>query len=156
MANELKAVYGTAVTVINYNSTNISDTHFIAVDTEFDNTSDSTVPYAPWATATMTFDPNVAPTEGKTLDLYMVRKDYDGTSDDTDPPVEAAANANGAQYIGSFVADDSTSTQTRTIVISLEGVIKADFYVKNSLGQALNTSGTAHVLKIRPFTYKPV
>lgn len=158
MANELKMIFGTAQTVINYSTDNTNSGNFLNLvpPTEFNNVNDALVPYAPLATATLTFDCAATPTLGATIDLYMVKKNVDGATDDLNPPDGNGANANGAQYVGSFVCEDVATQQRRTITISLEGVLAADFYLKNNSGVALNSlADNATVLKITPFTYKP-
>lgn len=156
MANELKIIWGTPQTCINY-STDTSDTNFVGgTPTEFNNTNDAVVPYAPWASCTLEWANVSSATEGKTVDLYMVKKNVEGgTDDDTDAPSGTANN--GGQYCGSFAtATTTTSLQRRTIVISMEGVYAADFYLKNNLGVVMNNDTTACVLTVQPFTYKPI
>lgn len=155
MAGGLKMVFGTAQTVFD-SSTDIASTNFSAASTEFNNTSDAAYPYAPLALACAQFpDWGAAPTDLSTVDLYMVRTDTDGTSDDTTSP--ATTDTEGAEYCGSFVLNNDDELQRKTIVISLTGVKKCYFYVKNNSGQNMNNDGgTNFTLKITPFTYEPI
>jgi hypothetical protein len=148
--------FGTAQTVIN-TATDIATGNFGgAPAAEFDNTSDAAVPHAPWATAMAEFpDWAAAPTAGSTVDLYMVKKNTDGTDDDTDAP--ATTVVGGGQYVGSFVLAATDALQRRTITISLLGVLAADFYLFNGSGQNMNNDGgTNCVVKITPFTFEPI
>lgn len=155
MAGGAKMVFGTAQTVFNY-ATDIASGNFSPASTEFDNTSDAAYPYAPLALAVAVFpDWGAAPTDLSTVDLYMVRSDVDGTDDDTTTP--SGTDDEGAEYCGSFVLNNDDELQRKTIVISLTGVKKCKFYVKNNSGQNMNNDGgTNFVLKITPFTYEPI
>lgn len=155
MSNELQMVLGSAQTVIN-TATDIGNGSFSgAPAAEFDNTSDSTVPYAPYALAMAEFpDWAAAPTAGSTVELYAIRKNTDGTEDDTGTPSGSAAN--GAQLVGVFTLYATDELQRRTTTISLLGITAADFYIKNNSGQNMNNDGgTNCVVKITPFTLKP-
>jgi hypothetical protein len=155
VSNELRHVYGTAQTVIN-TTTDIANNNFSGAPTEFDNTSDAVVPHAPFALATLQMpDWGAAPTTGAIVELFMVRKNVDGTSDDTDAP--SGSTVGGAQYIGAFPVALTDTLQRRSIVIDLAGVTAADFYIRNATSQNMNNDGgTACTLKITPFTYKPI
>jgi hypothetical protein len=81
-----------------------------------------------------------------------VLKDTDGTDDDTDAP--ATTSSGGARFFGAFVIAAVDALQRRTIVISLDGVQKVDFYVRNGTAQNMNNDGgTSCVLKVTPFAY---
>ena len=155
MAGAVKQVFGTAQTVFD-SSTDIASTNFSAASTAFDNTSDAAYPYAPLAVVMAEFpDWGAAPTDLSTIDLYMVRQDVDSTDDDTTTP--ATTDTEGAEYCGSFVLNNDDELQRKTIVISLTGVKKCLFYVKNNSGQNMNNDGgTAFVMKVTPFTYEPI
>lgn len=156
MSGELIQVFGTVQQVINYSAADTGTGNFMGgTPTEFNNTNDSTVPYAEYATASLDFQMASGAIEGQTLDLYMVRKEVELGVDDTDPPTAGGSDANGAQYVGAFVTDGVTSAQQRTIVISLRGVRYADFYIKNNGGSNLNSlTSSATTLRIIPFSYK--
>lgn len=151
MANE-RQVFGTAQTVIS-TATDITNSNFSGTPTEFDNTSDSVCPYAPFAKVTAQFpDWGAAPTALSVVSLWMVRKNTDGTSDDTDAP--SGTGSGGAEWVGNFIIAAVDALQRRTIVIDLAGVSAADFYIKNESGQNMNNdAGTSCVVKVQPFTY---
>lgn len=155
MAGAVKQVFGTAQTVFD-SSTDIASTNFSAASTEFNNTNDAAYPYAPLALVMAEFpDWGAAPTDLSTVDLYMVRTDVDGTDDDTTTP--ATTDTEGAEFCGSFVLNNDDELQRKTIVISLAGVQKCKFYVKNNSGQNMNNDGgTNFVMKVTPFTYEPI
>jgi hypothetical protein len=145
--------FGTAQTVIN-TGTDIAAGNFSgAPAAEFDNTTDAAVPYAPFAEAMIELpDWGAAPVAGTLVELWGVLKDTDSTDDDTDAPSGAASG--GARSFGAWIIAAADALQRRTITISLEGVRKCDFYIKNGTAQNLNNDGgTNCVLKITPFTY---
>jgi hypothetical protein len=154
MSNEAVMVFGTTQTVFD-SASDIASGNFSEASTEFNNTNDSAIPYAPLAVATAYFpDWAAAPTDLSTVDLYIVRSDVDGTNDDTTTPL--TTDSEGAEYCGSFILNNDDEAQRKTIVISLAGVKKCYFYVKNVSGQNMNNDGgTNFTLKITPFTYKP-
>ena len=155
MAGAVKQVFGTVQTLWDY-STDIASTYFSAASSEFNNTNDAAYPYAPLALVTAAFpDWAAAPTDLSTVDLYMVRTDVDGTADDTTTP--ATTDSEGAEYCGSFVLNNDDELQRKTIVISLVGVRKCVFYLKNNSGQNMNNDGGTNLLvKITPLTYEPI
>jgi hypothetical protein len=155
MAGGVKQVFGTAQTVFDSN-TDIASTNFSAASTEFDNTSDAAYPYAPLALVMAEFpDWAAAPTDLSTVDLHMVRSEVDGTDDDTTTP--ATTDTEGAEYCGSFVLNNDDELQRKTIVISLLGVKKCKFYVKNNSGQNMNNDGgTNLIVKVTPVDFMPV
>lgn len=143
--------YGTAQTVIN-TAVDIAAGNFGATTTTFDNTTDSTVPYAPYAEAMMEApDWAAAPVAGTVVSLWGVLIDTDGTDDDTDAPSGTASG--GAKFFGSWVIAAVDALQRRTITISLVGVRKCNFYTQNNTAQNMNNDGgTNHVVKITPFS----
>lgn len=145
-----KQFYGTAQTVINL-ATDIAAGNFSgAPSATFDNTTDSVVPNAPLALAMAEFpDWAAAPVAGTAIELWGILLDIDGTDDDTDTPSGSASG--GARYFGSWVLAAADALQRRTIVISLEGVKKVDFYIKNGSAQNMNNdAGTNCVVKVTP------
>lgn len=155
MANyPVRQFFGTAQTVIN-TSTDIAGgaTFSGAPAAEFDNTSDALVPYATHALAMLEMpDWAAAPAASATVELWGLLKDVDGTDDDTDAPASTAAG--GGRFFGAFSLAAADALQRRTIVISLEGVQKVDFYIRNNSAQNMNNdAGTNCVLKITPFCY---
>ena len=53
------------------------------------------------------------------------------------------------------MVDNQDVAQIKPIVISLEGVQKAQFYILNSTGQPISYSATPTTVKITPFSYMP-
>ena len=157
MANELKMVFGSATTVISHAATLASAANTYSgltgcTMTQLDN---STTLY-PYARAVLGIPDTfaAAPTAGGTVDLYMTLDDIDGTSDET--PLPAATDITYlAKYVGSFVIDNQDVAQIKPIVISLEGVQKAQFYILNSSGQQISYSSSPTTVKITPFSYMP-
>lgn len=148
-----KQFFGTAQTVIT-TATDIAAANFSGstATTEFNNTNDAAVPYATHALAMGEFpDWAAAPVAGTQIELWGVLKDVDGTDDDTDAP--ATTSAGGARYFGAWTIAAADALQRRTIVISLEGVQKVDFYIKNGTAQNMNNdAGTSCVVKVTPFS----
>lgn len=146
-----KQIYGTAQTVIN-TATDIAAGNFSgAPAATFDNTNDAAVPHAQWANAMAEFpDWAAAPAAGTVVELWGVLIDTDGTDDDTDAP--SGTSSGGARPFGSWRVAAADALQRRTIVISLRGVQKVDFYIKNGTAQNMNNDGgTNCVVKVTPF-----
>lgn len=148
-----KQFFGTAQTVIN-TSTDIAAGNFSgAPAASFDNTSDASVPLAPFAQAMIEMpDWAAAPAAGTVVELWGVLLNTDGTDDDTDAP--SSTSSGGARYFGSWPVAAADALQRRTIDISLKGVNSAvDFYIKNGTAQNMNNDGgTSCVVKITPYT----
>lgn len=157
MANELKMVFGSATTVISHAAVLASAANTYSgltgcTMTQLDN---STTLY-PYARAVLGIPDTfaAAPTAGGTIDLYMSLDDIDSTSDET--PLPAATDITYlAKYVGSFVCDNQDVALIKPIVISLEGVQKAQFYILNSSGQQISYSSNPTTVKITPFSYMP-
>jgi hypothetical protein len=157
MANELKMVFGSPTTVISHAAalaagantfTGMTGCTMVLLD-------NSTQLY-PYAKAVLTIPTTfgAALTAGGTFDLYMTEDDIDGTTDET--PVPAATDIIYlAKYKGSWVVDNRTDPIVDAIVISLEGIQKARFYLLNSSGQATVYSATPLTVKVTPFSYMP-
>lgn len=145
-----KTFYGTAQTVFN-SATDIAANTFSAAGTNFDNTTDASVPYATNAVAMIEMpDWAAAPVAGTTVELWGLMVDTDGTDDDTDAPASAASG--GARWLGSWVVAAADALQRREIVIDLTGIRKFTPYIKNSTAQNMNNDGgTNMVVKITPF-----
>lgn len=148
-----KLFYGTAQTVIN-TATDIAAANFSgAPAASFDNTSDASVPLAPYAQAMLEApDWAAAPVAGTVIELWGVLLNTDGTDDDTDAP--ATTVVGGARFFGAWPMAPVDALQRRTIDISLLGVNSAvDFYIKNGTAQNMNNDGgTSCVVKITPYT----
>jgi hypothetical protein len=145
-----KMFYGTAQTVFNL-ATDIGAGAFSGAGTDFDNTTDSSVPYATHAVAMIEMpDWAAAPVAGTVVELWGLMVDVDGTDDDTDAPSSAASG--GARFLGAWVVAAADALQRREIVIDLTGVRKFTPYIKNGTGQNMNNdAGTNMVVKITPF-----
>lgn len=146
-----KQIFGSTTTVIN-TATDIAAGNFSgAPAATFDNTTDSTVPNAPYAKVVGSFpDWAAAPVAGTTVELWGLLQDVDSTSDDTQAP--ATTVNGGARLFGSFPISADDALQRRTIVISLLGVEKVDFYIKNTTAQNMNNdAGTNAIVKVTPF-----
>ena len=152
MANyPVKAFFGTAQTVIS-TATDIAAGAFSGAPTTFNN-NDAAVPAAPFALAMAEFpDWAAAPVAGTLIELWGLLLNVDGTDDDTDAPASTASG--GARYFGAWVVAAADALQRRTIVISLDGVVDVDFYIKNGTAQNMNNDGgTSCVVKITPYAY---
>lgn len=154
MANELKMVFsGTTTTVISLAAALANAGNTTSAEaTQLDNSTEL-YPYAK-AVLNITDTFAAAPTAGATIDLYMIEDDIDGTADET--PIPAASDITYlARYVGSWVLDNQDVATIKPIVISLEGVKKARFFILNNSGQQISYTSTATVVKITPFTYAP-
>jgi hypothetical protein len=150
MANvPAKQIIGTPQTVINTTS-NIAAGNFSGAPAAvFDNTTDAAVPYAPRAMATLFInDWAAAPVAGTVVELWGVVQDVDGTNDDTDTP--SGTVQGGARFFGQWVIAGVDAAQRRTINISLLGVQKVNFYIRNGTAQQA-TNATACTVKVTPF-----
>ena len=151
MANvPAKQIFGTAQTCIN-TATNITAGNFTGVPAAtFDNTTDAAVPFAPKAVATLFVNAWAsAPAAGTTFELWGVLQDVDSTSDDTDAPSGTAQG--GARLFGVFVIAGANAAQRRTTNISLLGVQKVNFFLRNGTAQQATNSGANCTLKVTPF-----
>lgn len=146
-----KQFFGTAQTVF-YSAVDIAASNFSGAGTTFDNTTDASVPYAPYAVAMIEMpDWAAAPVAGTTVELWGLMVDVDGTDDVTDAPATTASG--GATFLGAWVVAAADALQRREIVIDLTGIRKFVPYIKNGTGQNMNNDGgTNMVVKITPFT----
>jgi len=151
MTNEVKQTYASATTVISLTAA-LADGDAAGGTTILDNSTNN----YPLATATLDVPDTfaAAPDNRSTVDLYMVRQNVaGGTDDDTSAP--ASTDVEAAEYVGSFLIYDTDEAQRNTIVIPLAGVSSAYFYIHNNCGQALSYSSNAITVKVLPFTYSP-
>ena len=144
-----KMFFGTAQTVLS-NTTDIAAGNFSPAGTDYNNTSDAAVPYAPYAVAMIECAFATAPTAGNVVELWGLMVDTDGADDDTDPPSGTAPG--GARYLGSWVVAAVTGLQRREIVLNLNGLRQFTPYVKNSTGAVMNNDTTTLTVKITPYT----
>lgn len=157
MANELKMVFGSSTTVISLAATlsSAANTYSGLAGCTMTQLDNSTNLY-PYARVVLSIPDTfaAAPTAGGSIDLYMTMDDIDGTSDET--PVPAATDIIYlGKYLGSFVVDNQDVATIKPIVVSLEGVQKAQFYILNSSGQQISYSSNPTTVKVTPFTYAP-
>lgn len=157
MANEAKMVFGSATTVISHAAAlaNAANTYTGLTGLTMTQLDNSTNLY-PLARAVLGIPDTfaAAPTAGGTVDLYMTLDDIDGTSDET--PVPATSDIIYlAKFVGSWIVDNQDVALIKPIVISLEGVQKAQFYILNNCGQQLSYTSNPITVKITPFTYAP-
>lgn len=145
-----KQFFGTAQTVFNYTTADITSANFSPAGTTFDNTSDASVPYADRAMCVLECDYASSPTAGQVVELWALIQNIDGTSDETDAPATTASN--GAHWLGSWILDDVATTQRRWMTINLEGITAFTPYIKNGSSTAMDCdAGQALVVKITPF-----
>lgn len=157
MANELKMVFGSSTTAISLAAalSTAANTYSGLSGCTMTQLDNSTALY-PYARAVLGIPDTfaAAPTAGGTVDLYMTLDDIDGTSDETPLPGATDITYLG-KYVGSFVVDNQDVAVIKPIVISLEGVQKAQFYILNSSGQQISYTSNPTTVKITPFTYAP-
>ena len=116
-----------------------------ADDASYDLVADGA--YYPDADFVLTGTFATAPTEGTVLALYARPLDVDGTAD-----TEAPETTRPTVFIGSFVVNNVTTTQTMTLR-AYDLPTKADYYVHNNgTGQTLSAGWT---LKVTPRTVAP-
>lgn len=146
-----KQFFGTAQTVFNYTTADITAGNFSGAGTDFDNTSDASVPYATHAMCMLECDYASAPTAGQPVELWGLMLNIDGTDDETDAP--SGTSANGAHFLGYWVLDDSAGLQRKWVTISLAGITGFTPYVRNGSSTAMDCDGgtSGLVVKITPF-----
>jgi hypothetical protein len=158
MANEARMVYasGGATTCISLAATlaDAANTYTGLGSCTMAELDNSTNNY-PYAKATLNINDTfaAAPTAGGGVQLWMMKNDVDGTTDTG--PVPAAADLKNAVPVGFFPIAALDVAQVVEIIISLEGVKKADFFIKNSTGQTISYTSVATTVKILPFSYGP-
>ena len=135
-------------TVISQTAT-VANTEVVGGDTELDNSTNKDVA----AVATLAIPNTFGGTPDGPIDLYMVRGEADGTTDNTALGYAALDTTDNqtdpeyAEYCGSFFPNVDEAYRD-AITISLLGVLKAKFYIRNSTGQNLVYSDTAITLSI--------
>jgi hypothetical protein len=157
MSNEAAMKFGSLTTVISHAATLTSGSNTYDGGSTTVAELDNSVNLYPYGLATLTWPTawSVAPAAGSTIDLYgYITQGADGAAES---PVAAGTSdvPGGTKFFGSFVMEDVTAAGSRSIVISLEGVQKAKFLIKNSTAQSLVYSATPITVKIKPFTYAP-
>ena len=142
---------GTPTTVISGTST-LADENFstssTATETELDFSASTDLWIAAKAVLSCSF--STAPDDQAPIELWYFEQDIDGTNDMTGP---TGSSEEGARYLGSFkVRDGVTTQQYDAIPISLWGVKKAKFSIRNKGGQTMDSDFT---VKIEGFTAVP-
>lgn len=156
MANQTKMVFGSATTVISHAATLTSATNTYSGLTGITMTQLNNSDLYPYALAVLGIPDTLsaAPTAGATVDLYMTLDDVDSTTDET--PLPGATDILYlSKYVGSWVLDNQDVAYVKPIVISLQGVQKAQFYINNVSGVNLTYSSNPITVKVTPFTYGP-
>lgn len=156
MTNEVKQVMGSPTTVISHAATltNTSFTYSGLTGCTM-NTLDNSSALYPYALAVLdvpdTF--SAAPTADSVVELWMTRQDVDGTSDVI--PASDSGGLKQSELVGVFrmVAFDVATRVA--IVISLLGVTKANFMIRNQSGVSLTYSTNAITVKVTPFSLGP-
>jgi hypothetical protein len=146
-----KQFFGTAQTVFNYTAADITAGNFSPAGTDFDNTSDASVPYADRAMCMLECDYAVAPTAGQVVELWGLPLNVDGGDDVTDAPSGTASG--GAVPLCSWPLAASTGLQRRWAICSLEGLTAFTPYIRNGSTTAMDCDGgtSGLVVKITPF-----
>lgn len=160
MAGEAKQVYGSATLVISV-AANMTSNYVAGNTTALDNSS-AQYPYALAVLHVASFAS--APTANTAVSLWAAPQDIDGTTDasngstvDATPAAESARKSTGgARFVGVFPLSNYATVQDVEIVISLKGIKKSLFFIKNESGQTLNAgTGTECTVKITPFSVGP-
>ena len=158
MAGEAQILLGTPATVISHAATLVNNgyTYSGLTGLTMTNLDNSTTLY-PSVRAVLdvpdTF--SAAPTAGGYVNLYMLKLDVDGTSDDVPAPDSTALKA--AQYIGSFPIQAYDVAQRVTIDCPnvLRGITAAQFFVENKTGVSMSYASSPITVKVTAYTLKP-
>lgn len=153
MANEVQMTYSASATTVISLTAALANGNVAGGTTVLNNSSDK----YPLATAELNIPDTfaAAPNDRSTVDLYMVRQNVSGgTDDDTSAP--SGTDVEAAEYVGSFLIYDTDEAQRNTIVFSLLGVSSAYFYIMNNCGQELSYSSNPITVKILPMSFVPV
>lgn len=160
MTGEVKQVYGSPTTVISIALPMANG--YVAGNTTLLDNSFAQYPNARAVLHVASFAS--ASTANTVVTLWSVPQDIDNTLDssngstvDGTPSAESARKSTGgARYIGAFPLSNYAGAQDVEIIVSLRGIIKSLFFVKNESGQTLNAGvGTECTVKITPFSFGP-
>lgn len=98
-------------------------------------------------------DFNVAPTAGKTVDVYWASSDdgtdYDGECSGSDAAYDSEDDMKRLHYVGSLVASNDTDPQRASWVFFLPARYGLPV-VNNQSGQPLTSTGTDQILTVTP------
>jgi hypothetical protein len=151
MTGEAQLKYSaTTTTVINLTS-DLANNNVAGGTAALDNTAEK-YPYAK-AVFNNPGTWSAAPTNLSVMNLYMVRLNVDGTSDDTSAPT--GTDVESAEFVGAFQLYDTDEEQRVTIFIDLRGALEANFYIENKSGVTCTGSGSNIYVKITPCTIMP-
>lgn len=95
-----------------------------------------------------------APTDGTTVDLYLIRSNdnsiWDGNITPSDAALSSADTLRNLFYVGSLVCDNLTTTQVQSFLVEIGQRYVAPVVYNNGTGQALSSTGTDHKVIITP------
>lgn len=96
-----------------------------------------------------------SPTDGTTVDLYLITSDdntnWDGGTSPTDAALGSADTLRNYVYVGSLVCDNLTSpNQSQAFEIELGARYIAPVVYNNGTGQALTATGTDQIIRMTP------
>lgn len=96
-----------------------------------------------------------APTDGTTVDLYLITSDddssWDGGTAPTDSALTSADTLRNYVYVGSLVCDNlTTPNQLQSFEIELGARYVAPVVYNNGTGQALTSTGTDQKIILTP------
>lgn len=151
MANDLIQKFSSTTTTVIDLTADLTNNNVGGGSALLDNSTEK----FPYAVATFnnpgTF--GAAPTNLSSVNLYAVVQDVDGTSDETSTPT--GTDVESARFMGAFPIYDTDEEQRVSINISLEGILKAYFYIENKTGQTITGTGNHIYVKVTPYTLTP-
>ncbi len=151
MANDLIQKFSSTTTTVIDLTADLTNNNVGGGSALLDNSTEK----FPYAVATFnnpgTF--GAAPTNLSSVNLYAVVQDVDGTSDETATPT--GTDVESARFMGAFPIYDTDEEQRVSINISLEGILKAYFYIENKTGQTITGSASHIYVKVTPYTLTP-
>lgn len=100
-------------------------------------------------------DFGTSPTDGTTVDLYLITSDdnsnWDGGTSPSDAVLGSADTLRNYVYVGSLICDNLTSpNQLQSFEIECGARYIAPVVYNNGTGQALSSTGTDQVIKMTP------
>lgn len=96
-----------------------------------------------------------APTDGMTVDLYLITSDdntnWDGGTAPTDAALASADTLRNYVFVGSVILDNLlTPNQSQSFEIELGARYIAPVIFNNATGQALTATGTDQIIRMTP------
>lgn len=156
MANETKVYWGTATTVISLAATLASGANtYSGLGSLTMNELDNSTYNYPYALAVLDIPDTfaAAPAANAAALLYINRNDIDGTNDHL--PVPITGDLKNAEIIGTFDINASDEAHRVAIIINIEGIKKANFFIKNNTGQNISYTSNPTTVKITPYSLGP-